>query len=61
MSSQGGNEGDGIILLALKQIECSIPEGVDSIAALTAETLVEISARSLWLISNGDIKVDNIF
>ena len=57
MDSRGGNEGDEILLLALRQIECAIPESVVSINDLTAEMLVEIVARSLWLISNGDVKV----
>ncbi len=46
MDSKGGNEGDEILLLALRQIECAIPDSVVSINELTAEMLVEIVARS---------------
>ncbi len=73
-----GNEGDGIILFAFRQIEwyvdnkqmyrkfyyawnCSaIPDSVVAIGQIAADTLVEIIARSLWLISNGETKVTSL-
>ena len=51
-----GNEGDAIILFAFRQIECGIPDELEAIGQILPELLVEIIARSLWLISNGDIK-----
>lgn len=51
-----GNEGDEIVLLALRSIECMIPDQVKSVKELTAEMIVEVVARSLWLISNGEVK-----
>jgi len=51
-----GNEGDEIVLLALRSIECKIPEQIKSVKELTAEMIVEVVARSLWLISNGEVK-----
>jgi hypothetical protein len=54
---QQGNEGDEIILFSFRQIECSIPEDLTSVGLITADLLCDIVARSLWLISEGDIKV----
>lgn len=51
-----GNEGDAIILLALRQIDCQFSESIDSVGKLTPDAIIEIVARSLWLISNGEIK-----
>ena len=51
-----GHEGDEIIFLALKQIDCKIADDVKTVGQLGAEALVEVIARSLWLISNGEIK-----
>lgn len=52
-----GNEGDEIIFLSLRQIECAIPQEVVKVGQITADLLVEIIARSLLLISDGEIKV----
>lgn len=52
-----GNEGDEIILLSLRQIECSIPNEIVKVGQITADLLVEIIARSLMLISDGEVKV----
>lgn len=50
-----GNEGDAIILLALRQIECeTIGDDINAIGQLGPESIVEIVARSLWLISQGE-------
>lgn len=51
-----GTEGDEIILLALRQIGCRLSDDVKSVGQLGAEALVEVLARSLWLISNGEFK-----
>jgi len=53
---ESGTEGDEIILLALRQIGCGLPEELKSVSALTPEMLVEVLARALWLISNGEVK-----
>jgi hypothetical protein len=73
-----GNEGDEIILLALRQIEWFVNpvlhvsalsssfdfppfsgclDEIKSISQLGPEAIVEIVARSLWLISQGEVKV----
>jgi hypothetical protein len=57
---QGGgaqNEGDQIILSALRQIECvSIGPDVLSVGQLTPDMIVEAVSRSLFLISGGEAK-----
>ena len=54
-----GNEGDEILLLAFRQIECKIPGKVTTIDELTPEMLVEIVARSLFLISDGEVQISH--
>ena len=54
--AEQGNEGDEIILMAFRQIECQIDENINKIGQLTADHIVEIIARSLQLISNNEIK-----
>lgn len=53
---ESGNEGDEIILLALRSLECKIPDDIKTVGELTPEIIVEVLARSLWLISEGEIK-----
>jgi hypothetical protein len=52
-----GNEGDEIIFLSLRQIECNIPAEVVKVGQIGADLLVEIIVRSLLLITDGDAKV----
>jgi hypothetical protein len=58
MQSGGAqNEGDQIILSALRQIECvSIGPDVLSVGQLTPDMIVEAVSRSLFLISGGEAK-----
>lgn len=53
---ENGNEGDEIILLSLRQINCPIPDSILTVGDITADLFVEIIVRSLFLISNGDVK-----
>ena len=46
-------DGSGILLLALREIDCAIPAEIDSVAGLTAPMLVEAVARCLLLITGG--------
>ena len=46
-------DGSGILLLALREIDCAIPAEIDSVAGLTAPMLVEAVARCLLLITEG--------
>ena len=56
MSAGGGqNEGDQIILYALKQIECDVGS-IQSINEMTPEMVVDVVAKSLFLISEGEMK-----
>jgi hypothetical protein len=55
-----GNEGDAIIFLALRQIDCSFPDDINGIGELTADMIVEIVAKSLFLISDSEIKVSSV-
>lgn len=52
-----GNEGDAITLLALRQIDCPIPDDVLSVGQLTPDLIVDVVARSLWLMTDGEAKV----
>ena len=52
-----GNEGDEIIFLSLRQIECAIPDEVVKVGQISADLLVAIIARCLALISDGEVKV----
>lgn len=52
-----GNEGDEIIFLSLRQIECPIPDDVVKVGQILPDLLVAIIARSLLLISDGEINV----
>jgi len=52
-----GNEGDEIIFLSLRQIECAIPDEVVKVGQISADLLVAIIARCLSLISDGEVKV----
>ena len=52
-----GNEGDEIILISLRQIDCNIPPEVSKIAQIQAEILVDIVSKALALITEGDAKV----
>jgi hypothetical protein len=56
-SMEKGNEGDEILLLSLRQIECPIPANVVKVGQIGADLLVEIIVRSLQLITEGDVKV----
>jgi len=58
MESQ--NEGDDILLSALRQIECkSIGDDITTIGQLTPEMIVEAVAKSLFLITEGEIKINS--
>ena len=51
------NEGDEIMLTALRSIECdSLSSDIAKVGQLTPDMLVEAVACSLFLISDGDIK-----
>lgn len=52
-----GNEGDEIILLAFRQIDCNIDKQIVAVAQLTAENIIDIAAKSLYLITDGETKV----
>lgn len=52
-----GNEGDEIIMFSCRQIGCEIPNEIQRVNQLTAESLIHIIAKCLELISNGEIKV----
>lgn len=52
-----GNEGDEIIFLSFRQIECHIPDDIVKVGQISPDLLVAIIARSLLLISNGEITV----
>lgn len=51
-----GNEGDEIIFLAFRQAELPLPAKIESVRDLTPDQSVELISRSLYLISNGDVK-----
>ncbi len=55
-----GNEGDEIILIALRQIEVPLDDKIVSVGQLTPDLIVEIVARSLFLISEGEVKVRHL-
>jgi hypothetical protein len=57
MDGGGGNEGDAILLLALRQIDSPIGDDITGVGQLTPELLVDIVARCLWLMSEGELKV----
>ncbi len=52
-----GNEGDEILLLSLRQIDCNIGAEVVSVSQIQADGLVEIVSKALALITDGDAKV----
>ncbi len=52
-----GNEGDEILFFSCRQIGCEIPPSVKRVGDMTAELLIEVIAKSLILISNGEIQV----
>jgi hypothetical protein len=52
-----GNEGDEILFLSYRQLGCDIPANVVKAGQISAELLIEIIAKALLLISNGEIKV----
>ena len=54
---ENGNEGDEIILLSLRQIDCPIPDGLTKVGEFHPDLLVEVIARSLILISSGECQV----
>lgn len=58
-----GNEGDEIILLSIfQQIDCSsITNDIKKVNQITADILVDIIIKSLFLISDGNIQVNNLF
>lgn len=56
-----GTEGDEILIFACREIGCDIPAKVTTIGQLTTETFIQIIAKSLALISNGDIQVRCFF
>ena len=47
-------EADGILFLALRQIECKIPDSVTTVKEVTSEVLVSIVSRCLSLITEGE-------
>ena len=57
-----GNEGDEIILLSIfQQIDCSsITNDIKKVNQITADILVDIIIKSLFLISDGNIQVNNL-
>jgi len=55
-----GNEGDEIILFSFQQINCSIPSEIKKVSQITADILVDIIIKSLFLISDGNIQVSFI-
>lgn len=52
-----GNEGDEILLLSYRQLGCEIPANIVKVGQISAEMLIEIIAKALLLISDGEIKV----
>lgn len=52
-----GNEGDEIVFLSLRQIECGIPDDVVKVSQISADLLVAIISRCLLLITDGEVKV----
>jgi hypothetical protein len=52
-----GNEGDEILLLALRQIDCPINENAKIVGELTQDEIIKIVVQCLWLISEGSLKV----
>lgn len=52
-----GNEGDEILFISYRQLGCDIPANVVKAGQVSAELLIEIIAKALLLISNGEIKV----
>lgn len=52
-----GNEGDEILFLSYRQLGCEIPANIVKVSQISAELLIEIIAKSLLLISDGEIKV----
>ncbi len=56
-----GNEGDEILLLSLRQIDCAIGPEVASVSQIQADGLVEIVSKALALITDGDAKVSLIY
>jgi hypothetical protein len=48
-------KGDAILLGTFRGIGCALPEDVNSVSELTADHLVVIMSKSLFLISEGDI------
>lgn len=52
-----GNEGDGIILISLKQIVPSIGADVIALSQISQERLIQIIAKALDLITQGEAQV----
>eukprot|EP01040_Poterioochromonas_malhamensis_P023630 gene23630-29031_t len=52
-----GNEGDEILFLSYRQLGYEIPANIVKVSQISAELLIEIIAKSLLLISDGEIKV----
>lgn len=52
-----GNEGDEILFLSYRQLGYEIPANIVKVGQISAELLIEIIAKSLLLISDGEIKV----
>lgn len=52
-----GNEGDEILFLSYRQVGCEIPPNIVKVGQISAELLIEIIAKSLLLISDGEMKV----
>jgi hypothetical protein len=52
-----GNEGDEILFFSYRQLGCEIPANIVKAGQVTAELLIEIIAKALLLISNGETKV----
>lgn len=53
------NEGDEIILFAFSQIGCKLDDSV-SISQLTAENIIKLVTRALFVISHGDIAISDV-
>ena len=54
----GGAEGGEILLLTFRQVGCVLPEDITLLEQIGPSHLVELVARSLWLITDGDAIFD---
>jgi hypothetical protein len=56
-----GNEGDEIILFAFRQIDCPIPPTINSVSQLSVDLIIEVIVKSLYLITDGEVKFPSRF